>query len=77
MDLSLQFWKFFKIIIACFSFHRLIKTLLEENINGMSDHVNKAMDKIEFYLDSIIADKKHGSTEKSDAKWTTIFVDVW
>lgn len=49
-------------------FHRIIKTLFKENINSMSEHIDKAMDKIEFYLDLAIADKDVSSTEKSNSK---------
>lgn len=49
-------------------FYRLIKALLEENVNSMSDHVKQAMDKIEFYLDNAIAEKNAEASEKSDSK---------
>lgn len=51
-----------------FFFHRIIKTLFKENVNSMSEHIDKAMDKIEFYLDLAIADKNVSSTEKSNSK---------
>lgn len=35
----------------------------------MSEHVDKAMDKIEYYLDVAIADKQQAiATDKSDSK---------
>lgn len=34
----------------------------------MSEHVNTAMDRIEVYLDSAIAEKNAETTEKSDSK---------
>lgn len=50
-----------------FSFScRLIKTLLEENVNSMSDHITNAMDKMEIVLDNKIAEKDADDGEKTE-----------
>lgn len=48
-----------------FFFDRLIKTLLEENVSSMSDHITNAMDKMDSVLDKKIAEKDAVGGEKS------------
>ncbi|XP_031625680.1 uncharacterized protein LOC116342297 [Contarinia nasturtii] len=48
---------------------QLINTLLDENMNSMSEHVNKAMDKIEFILDCAIEKQYiNDAVEMSDSR---------
>lgn len=59
----------FNRIFVCLVFRlfcRLIKTLLEENVNSMSDHISNAMDKMEIVLDNKIAEKDTDGGEKSE-----------
>lgn len=60
---SCRFLDFNLNIFCCFG--RLIKTLLEENVNSMSDHITNAMDKMENILDKKIAESDADGAEKS------------